>query len=245
MSYTQKETMTSPDPDEVTESETHTYERYAEDDKDLIETETPVRNIKKATAANVETAYKKYLGREIGSQEELFEVVGRLAYWVCWRQMHTTSQISQTIEDAAQDATLSVWQSIGSFRGQPKQFYSWVKRICLNHGTDGFNKGVSESAKRIPLEMQNEEGDVMENPAINGGLEFKHNGKVEYRPSRPQARRELPEFIQGIDLDICNYIREGYNYAFIGEVMRMTEKAVELRIARMRKKIEGIKNAKC
>ena len=81
------------------------------------------------------------------------------------------------------------------------------------------------------------------NPAVGGGDSYKRNGQPEYITDRPQHRRKLPDFIQGDDLKICNYIRERYSYAKIAEIMSMTEAAVTLRIARMRKTIEEMKAA--
>jgi hypothetical protein len=51
----------------------------------------------------------------------------------------------------------------------------------------------------------------------------------------------LPAFIQGVDLQICNYIREGYDYAKIGRVMSMTEMAVKKRIQKMAKTTQEMK----
>src|ERR1700722_6650393 len=115
-------------------------------------------------------------------------------------------------------ATIAVLMSLPTFNGKSGKFYKWVKRVIKNHCRDGFNKGISESKARVPFLVENKDGDTMENP--------------ELYPTEmpPEHQRELPEFIQGKDLKICEYIREGYDYAKIAQILSMTEKAVKHRV---------------
>jgi DNA-directed RNA polymerase specialized sigma24 family protein len=47
-----------------------------------------------------------------------------------------------------------------------------------------------------------------------------------------------------MDLKICQYIREDFDYEKIGQVLGLTENAVKLRVFKMRTKIQEMKNAK-
>jgi hypothetical protein len=83
----------------------------------------------------------------------------------------------------------------------------------------------------------------VEHPGIHGSIQFKRNGKVTYQVSRPQFPRELPEFIQGDDLKICQYRREGHSYGRIAEIMSTTENAVKKRIQKMYNRNQEMKAA--
>jgi DNA-directed RNA polymerase specialized sigma24 family protein len=185
------------------------------------------------TWVNTQKAYVDYLAGLDGSEDELFGLVGRLAKLVAHDTLADSPRVSETLEDVAQKATIGVWTNLPTFNGVPEQFYSWVRTICIRTALDGFTRGGIESKLRAPFELE-----TGENPAVQGGIECKRNGKTVYVQPRIQTPRELPEFIQGTDLKICQYIREGYNYARIGEILSMTEKAVSRRVAKMR---DGVK----
>jgi hypothetical protein len=101
---------------------------------------------------------------------------------------------------------------------------------------DAFYEVKDENDIKVPLivEVEDEDGQICkeENPLIHRLNEL-----------RPVFPRILPPFIQGVDRQICNYIREDYTYEKIARVMSMTENAVTKRIQRMRNTIEAMRAA--
>jgi DNA-directed RNA polymerase specialized sigma24 family protein len=158
-----------------------------------------------------------------GALNHLMGLVGKLSKVIAYETLGDSPRVSETVDDVAQNATIAVLTSLPTFKGKSGQSYKWAKRVIKNDCTDGFQKGMNESEMRVSLEVQNKDGDAMDNPDLYP------------TETPPQYQRELHPFIQGTDLKICEYIREGYNYARIGEVLSMTEKAVKHRVARMYK----------
>ena len=132
-------------------------------------------------------------------------------------------------------ATIYAWQHLKEFRGEPERFYSWLNRICYTASIDGLRSNRRESKSKLPLFVEIEEED--------GSVSFEDN-PILYAPDDPIAhRRKLPEFITGTDLEICQYIREGYNYAKISEILSLTAPQVEKRVRKMRRKIQAVQGA--
>jgi RNA polymerase sigma factor (sigma-70 family) len=178
---------------------------------------------------NIEAAYRKRLAGTDGAERDFYKIVYRFAKMRVRDKLNDSVEGIQTFEDCAQTATIAVWESIGSYKGQPEGFYSWLRRICGNVGKDGFKKNMREAKGRVPLMVSQEDGTVVENPEL-----YENEFWVE-------MQRELPEFIQGDNLKICQYIREGFDYEKIAQVLSMTEAAVKQRVAWMRKTIEEMR----
>jgi DNA-directed RNA polymerase specialized sigma24 family protein len=195
----------------------------------------PVVTSLRPTAANTQSAYVAFLSGAQGSEDRLFGLVGRLAKLVAYDTLSGSSRVTDTLEDVAQQATIEVWANLPTFKGKSEQFYSWVKRVCRNNCLDGFNKNSKESKLWATFEVEGRE-----NPAVQGGIEFKRGGVTKYQQPRIQTPRKLPGFIQDNDLKICQYIREGYNYERIGEILSITESVVKKRVAAMRKGIASL-----
>ena len=112
----------------------------------------------------------------------------------------------------------------------------------------GSTRGLAESDARVPymVELEDDEGnlDIVENPLLNQRQDVRRNGSTYLTTPLPQFRRQLPEFITGIDLKICEHIRQGHDYRKIGQLLSMTERAVSRRIARMRQEVAASKAPK-
>lgn len=184
---------------------------------------------------SIESAYTKYINKEDGAEGDLFQAVLKFAESKLTSSLYNEDELAVTSEDHAQDVVIKVWEKLPTFVGDTQGFYSWISRICYTHGADAINDSRKQNSKKVPLftESEDELGLLEDNPLI-----YRNNDKVNYI-------RPLPEFIQGVDREICNYIRNGYSYARIGELYGMTEDTVKQRVNRMKKKVEKEKkNAK-
>jgi RNA polymerase sigma factor (sigma-70 family) len=189
----------------------------------------PVQSTLRPTWVNIEEAHRMHLDGTDGGLNHLMGLVGKLSKVIAYDTLGDSPRVTETVDDVAQNATIAVLMSLPKFKGQSGQFYKWAKRVIKNECTDGFNKGIKESKVRVPFLLENEDGTVTENPDI-----YENEFWVE-------MQRELPEFIQGDNLKICQYIREGFDYEKIALVLSMTEAAVKQRVAGMRKTIEEMR----
>jgi DNA-directed RNA polymerase specialized sigma24 family protein len=192
----------------------------------------------KRNRRGIVAAYKNLLEKKPYAEGELIKVVTAFAKSKVSgdKGLWDLEEVSDTADDHAQRVALSVWQQLPKFEGEPEQFYHWVNHICCTARKKAFKKTLKYQKARVPVivEMEGDDGDMYkeDNPLI--------------RPQEypDELRRVLPDFIQGIDLKICNYIREGYDYEKIARVLSMTVDAVTKRVERMFKRNAEMKEGK-
>jgi hypothetical protein len=209
------------------------HERDGVEDSDDEDTEPKeLAAIKQANnREKIEKAYTNLLAATPNAEGEFFSAVTQFAKGkVIGRTLHTSG--SETPDDVSQNIAAYVWQHLKDFRGSPKSFYPWLHRICYVQGAKRFNENLEESTQHAPFFIESEEGEgLIENPAL-------------YRTEYPLAKKfRVPDFIQGTDLKICKYIREGFNYARIAGILDISEQAVKDRVRKMRKRVEVMKAA--
>lgn len=181
----------------------------------------------KRNRAKIDKAFASYLAKEEGSEGVLFKAVTEFARGKMTSVLFDMDDLAEGAEDFAQDIVLIVWSKLPSFKGDCSIFYSWLNRICYTHGADAQSSSTKEVSKRVPLQIEGEDGFIDDNPAL-------------YRDEPVQYMRKLPDFIQGHDLLICNYIRQGLDYEQIGSTMGLTETAVKERVRYMRTKVRKL-----
>jgi RNA polymerase sigma factor (sigma-70 family) len=162
-------------------------------------------------------------------------------------QFKGTDQHGQTEEDITQAAVAKMWDALPTVKGTSGDFFAWYRTLIDNTVKDAKRGSLKESKRHAPfyVETEDDEGnsEEVENPGIHGRIQFKRNGKVTYQEAQAQFQRELPEFIQGKDLKICQYIREDHDYEKIGGVLGITENAVTKRIQKIFNHIQEMKAA--
>src|SRR5207248_1226944 len=108
------------------------------------------------------------------------------------------------------------WQHISEVRN----VYPYLANLAFANGKAAFKRNIADRKMHVPVivEKEGEDGEsyLEDNPLLHVRGYFEH-------------RRDLPAFIQGVDLQICNYIREDHDYGRIAEILSMTEAAVERR----------------
>lgn len=183
------------------------------------------------------TAYQNLMDNKPHAGDELFKVVTAFAKSKIssGRGLWNLEEVAATADDHAQEVALSVLRQLrqGNFKGGPEQFFHWVNDICCNVRKKAFTETKEYTSLRVPVlvELEGEDGKpyIEDNPLIRP------------RDYPIEHRRVLPGFIQGLDLKICNYIREDYTYAKIARVLSMKVSAVKMRADRMAKKIQEMK----
>ena len=182
-----------------------------------------------ATAANIDAAYRSYLNREEGAKDKLWALALRFATKRETFLLHGAPAVHDLPDDVAQNVILAALQNISKFKGVnedgvPCSFYTWFRSICFNRGADALKANIETREERVPMQIVSEDDPSLleDNPLL-------------YRDEPIQYARALPDFIQGKDKLICAYVREGLTYEQIGCNMEMTEGAVKMRLARMKK----------
>jgi len=209
----------------------------------------------KRNKRNIEVAYNDYTNKIEGAEDTLFKEIIKFAKREVSKKMFDVLDDSSAVDEQAQEIAITIWQKLnaskdtpGAFNGGPEVFYAWLHRICYTRSIDALNEIATDAKKYVPLLVEAEDGSGFseDNPILHGKQTHKQNGKPVYgNNERATYRRALPDFIKGNDLKICEYIRySGYDYAKIASLIGLKESAVEIRVRRMRNKIEEMKNAK-
>ena len=198
-----------------------------EEDIPAIAPEAPTAPPIAATAANIDAAYRSYLSNEDGAKDKLWALALRFATKREAHLLYGAPAIHDLPDDVAQNVILAALQNISTFKGVnedgvPCSFYTWFRSICFNRGADALKANIETREERVPMQIEDEDGFLNDNPAL-------------YREEPVLYARKLPDFIQGKDRLICAYVREGLTYEQIGCNMEMTEGAVKMRLARMKK----------
>lgn len=182
----------------------------------------------------VEVSYKGILDNKTGSEEDFFKAVTALAKSKIGGRIFEFPEWCSNNEDYAQMVAFKVWRMLPSHQGGVDTIYRHVNRVIFTTREDAFHEIKAETEIKEPLqvEIQGEDGAFTEDNPLLHPRDY------------PTYRRKLPDFIQGIDLEICGYIREGYSYEKIAEVMSMKLSAVKMRVFEMRRKVQEMKNAK-
>ncbi len=151
-----------------------------------------------------------------------------IAYGVAYRIMGDPA----AAEDATQDALISAYKSLHSFRGG--SFKSWLLRIVTNRCYDELRR--YKRRPQFSLDEKSEETDA-----------YAYIQSDEPTPERAHQRQELTRAIerclQGLPEDqrVAAVLRdvEGYDYAEIADIMGSSLGTVKSRLNRARKKMQN------
>jgi RNA polymerase sigma-70 factor (ECF subfamily) len=137
----------------------------------------------------------------------------------------------QAAEDAAQEAFINAWRSIGSFRGE--SFRAWLLRIAANLCRDELRRRGRRPSSSLDTAL--EAG--MPDPVDEEPLPEESALNAELRNSLDAALAELPEE-QRTAIVLCDI--EGLDYAEIALAMNSSLGTVKSRIARARMRMREV-----
>jgi DNA-directed RNA polymerase specialized sigma24 family protein len=184
--------------------------------------------------AKVEKAYKDYLDGKPDAESNFFITITKFAKSKVTWATSRLDEVDKTPDDYAQDTAVYIWKKLPTFVGEPGEFFAWLSRICYVTGANAATETIKILNSRVPLlvDSEDEPGFLEENPLISSRYRYEDTPAV-----------RLPKWIQGKDKLICGYIESGYSYKEIGTFMAMTKNAVEIRIKRIRNKVEKLNAA--
>jgi RNA polymerase sigma-70 factor (ECF subfamily) len=164
---------------------------------------------------------------DISAFNELVIEFQSLVYNLCLRMLGQ----QQAAEDAAQEAFINAWRSIGSFRGD--SFRSWLLRIAANLCRDELRRRGRRPSSSLDTAL--EAG--MPDPPDDDPLPEESALNAELRSSLDAALAQLPEE-QRTAIILCDI--EGLDYAEIAVAMKTSLGTVKSRIARARMRMREV-----
>jgi len=186
---------------------------------------------KAAMRKRLEKAFENLKAKVAGADREFYDgdigvgykfVLGKVA-----NRMYDAGECSATEHDVTNNILFEFSQNIDKVQN----VYSYLANAAWRQGGRAFTENLEDRDTHDPLmvKVENEEGKLekVDNPGLRGDVVYKRGGKRVFQDSPLRFRRVLPDFIHGVDLKICNYIREGYNYAKIGPLVGLTDAGVE------------------
>jgi hypothetical protein len=118
-----------------------------------------------------------------------------------------------------------------------QDIYKYLCSAAKKQGSQAFKENIEDRKTHVPLLV-----DIEDDVDGGGGETYKQdNPLIHLNELRPIFLRELPGFIEGDNLLICQYIRENKTYPEIAEITGMTLSAVKQRAAWMRNRIEEMR----
>jgi hypothetical protein len=199
------------------------------------------------TKQRIYKAFENLKAKVNGAQHEFYDNNG-VAYKFVLRM------VSKRMMDAGEcamdqhDVTNNIlWELSRRNLDEIQDVHKYLCSAAKKQGGKAFLENLEDrkTHESVMVENEGEDGKIYmeDNPAMHGDVRYKHGGNPAFQESRPQFPRVLPEFIQGDNLKICQYIRENYTYERIAEILCMTVAAVKMRVAWMRKTIEEMQAA--
>jgi RNA polymerase sigma-70 factor (ECF subfamily) len=155
-----------------------------------------------------------------------------------WQEMvyNTALGILQNEEDAedtAQEVFIQVFESIGSFKEESK-FSTWVYRITVSKAMDHIRK--KKRKKRFAFIQSlygKEDGPMIEPPDFfhpGVSIENKENATALFKAINQLSENQKTAFVLSR--------MEGLSYREIGEIMNLSDSAVDALLQRAKKKLQ-------
>lgn len=162
----------------------------------------------------------------------LVEMYQRPVYNLCLRMLSS----QQAAEDAAQEAFISAYRSLDSFRGG--SFKSWLFRIASNACYDELRRLKARPSR--PLDQGSPRDGDDDRPleiADDGMTPDEHMANVELGEALRWALMELPAD-QRLAVVLCDV--QGFDYAEIAEITETSLGTVKSRINRGRSRLRDL-----
>ena len=164
---------------------------------------------------------------DLNAFNELVVEYQSLVYNLCFRMLGQ----AQLAEDATQEAFVSAWRNIASFRGEV--FRPWLLRIAANLCRDELRRRGRRPSTSLDTALEAGMPDPLdEDPSPDESvLTSEMRGRLQ------AALQQLPEE-QRTAIILCDI--EGLDYSEIADVMRTSLGTVKSRIARARLKMREL-----
>jgi hypothetical protein len=207
-----------------------------------VKGEDKLARIKKAATKNrLEKAFENLKKRVAGADHEFNTVAYKFVLGrVSNRMWDSKGECANTEQDVANNILFELHEKLTRDPDSVRSIYGYLANAAYKQGSRALTENNDDRDMHEPLMVE-----VGGDDRDSGGEEtyMQDNPLIHLNELRPIFRRELPAFIQGDNLRICEYIRENYTYERIAEILCMTLAAVKQRVVWMRRTIEKMRAA--
>ena len=158
------------------------------------------------------------------AQFEIYKLYYKAMYNTCLRFVRDPMEA----EDVMQEAFLSAFRNIDSFRGEVS-FGSWLKRIVVNRSLDALRR------KRLDLDP------IEEGRMVIDTDDYTDDETVYKVEQVKKAIASLPDSYRVL---LTLHLIEGYDHEEIAQIMEMSNAAVRTAYSRARKKLQEMLETK-
>ena len=179
----------------------------------------------------IETNEAGLIARILGGENELFHELTRPYERMVYMTLLSIVKNESDAEDGAQEAVISAYRNLKSFRGDSK-FSTWLTAIAINEGRKRLRKAKSATEESIEEEAEGYEGDYTPAPLTDWReIPLETLERKEIREALRNAIAELPDIYRQVftlrDL-------EELNVEETAQALGVTPNVVKVRLHRAR-----------
>jgi RNA polymerase sigma-70 factor (ECF subfamily) len=179
----------------------------------------------------METNEAGLIARILAGEKELFHELIRPFERMLYLTLFSIVKNETEVEDAVQEAVISAYRHLGSFRGDAK-FSTWLTSIAINEGRKRLRKAKGAAEESIEEQAESHEGDYTPAPLTDWReIPLEALERKELREALRVAVAELPDIYRQVftlrDL-------EELNVEETGQALGITTGAVKVRLHRAR-----------
>lgn len=171
------------------------------------------------------------ISRILAGEKELFHDLIRPYERMVYLTVFSILRNESEAEDAAQEAVISAYRHLGSFRGDAK-FSTWLVTIAVNEGRNRLRKAKTAPTDSVDEMVEGQEGEISPAPLTDWReIPLEALERKELREALREAVIELPEIYRQVftlrDL-------QGLDGAETAEALGITPGMVKVRLHRAR-----------
>jgi RNA polymerase sigma-70 factor (ECF subfamily) len=177
------------------------------------------------------TTEAELIARILAGEKELFHELIRPYERMVYLTLLAIVKNETEAEDAAQEAVISSYRHLGSFRGDAK-FSTWLTTIAINEGRKRLRKAKVASEESIEEEVEGQEGDFTPAPLTDWReVPLEALERKELREALRTAVAELPDLYRQVFIlrDL-----EELNIEETAQAMGISVSVVKVRLHRAR-----------
>ena len=145
-----------------------------------------------------ETNEAGLIARIVGGEKELFHELIRPYERMVYLTLFSIVKNETEAEDGAQEAVISAYRHLTSFRGDAK-FSTWLTTIAINEGRKRLRKAKSAAEESIEEEAEGHEGDYTPAPLTDWReIPLETLERKEIREALRSAVAELPDIYRQV-----------------------------------------------
>src|SRR5712671_6407597 len=145
-----------------------------------------------------ETNEAELIARILGGEKELFHELIRPYERMVYLTLFSIVRNEADAEDGAQEAVISAYRHLASFRGEAK-FSTWLRTIAINEGRKRLRKAKTAAEESIEEEAEEHEGDYTPAPLTDWReIPSEALERKEIREALRVAVAELPDIYRQV-----------------------------------------------